>query len=40
MRAVIQRVRRVQVWVTDDVAGEVGEGLCVLLDVAHRDGKP
>ena len=39
MRAVVQRVRRARVTVDDQVVGEVGKGLLVLLGVAHDDTK-
>jgi D-aminoacyl-tRNA deacylase len=38
MRAVVQRVAGARVRVVDDVAGEIGAGLCVLLGVARGDG--
>lgn len=38
MRAVIQRVRWARVCVEEKVAGEIGEGFCVLLGVTHGDG--
>ncbi len=38
MRAVVQRVTRARVTVNDDVAGEIGEGLAVLLGVGAGDG--
>jgi D-tyrosyl-tRNA(Tyr) deacylase len=38
MKAVVQRVSRARVRVRDEVAGEIGAGLCVLLGVAHGDG--
>ena len=37
MRAVLQRVTRARVKVNDQVAGEIGLGLVVLLGVAHND---
>ncbi len=37
MRAVVQRVSRAQVRVGDEVAGEIGPGLLVLLGVGHDD---
>jgi D-aminoacyl-tRNA deacylase len=37
MRAVLQRVRRARVVIGDEVAGEVGCGLLVLLGVAPTD---
>src|ERR671936_2538100 len=39
MRAVVQRVKRARVTVSGDTAGEIGEGLLVLLGVAHSDSK-
>jgi D-tyrosyl-tRNA(Tyr) deacylase len=39
MRAVIQRVNRARVTVGDDVAGEIGQGLLVLLAVARPDSE-
>jgi D-tyrosyl-tRNA(Tyr) deacylase len=38
MKAVVQRVSRARVRVRDEVAGEIGAGLCVLLGVARGDG--
>ena len=37
MRAVIQRVSRARVTVSDEIAGEIGLGLLVLLGVAAED---
>src|SRR4051812_49001145 len=37
MRAVLQRVRRARVAVGDEVTGEIGTGLLVLLGVTHAD---
>ena len=37
MRAVVQRVRRASVAVADEVVGEIGAGLLVLLGVASGD---
>ena len=37
MRAVVQRVMRASVTVEDEVAGEIGKGLVVLLGVASDD---
>ena len=37
MRAVVQRVSGARVLVGDEVVGEVGRGLCVLLGVATTD---
>ena len=39
MRAVVQRVSEARVRVDDQVVGEIGRGLCVLLGVA-RDDEP
>jgi D-aminoacyl-tRNA deacylase len=38
MKAVVQRVTEARVRVLDDVVGEIGVGLCVLLGVARGDG--
>lgn len=38
MKAVVQRVSAARVRVRDEVVGEVGAGLCVLLGVARGDG--
>lgn len=38
MRAVVQRVRRARVEVDDEVVGEIGSGLLVLVGVTHGDG--
>jgi len=38
MKAVVQRVSRATVRVGEDLAGEIGAGLCVLLGVARGDG--
>jgi D-aminoacyl-tRNA deacylase len=37
MKAVVQRVSRARVSVGEDVLGEIGSGLCVLLGVARSD---
>jgi D-tyrosyl-tRNA(Tyr) deacylase len=37
LRAVVQRVAEARVRVEDEVVGEIGPGLCVLLGVAHED---
>jgi D-tyrosyl-tRNA(Tyr) deacylase len=37
LRAVVQRVAEARVRVGDDVVGEIGPGLCVLLGVARDD---
>jgi len=37
MRAVVQRVTRASVTVNDEIVGEIGNGLVVLLGVAHDD---
>ena len=39
MRAVVQRVTRASVTVDDKVAGEIGNGLVVLLGIARDDTK-
>ncbi len=39
MRAVVQRVRSARVTVEDEVVGQIGRGLCVLLGVADADGE-
>lgn len=39
MRAVVQRVTRACVTVDDEMVGEIGNGLVVLLGVAHDDTK-
>jgi D-aminoacyl-tRNA deacylase len=39
MRAVVQRVSSARVVVDEDVVGEIGAGLCVLLGFARTDGK-
>jgi D-aminoacyl-tRNA deacylase len=38
MKAVVQRVAGARVRVGDEVAGEIGPGLCVLLGIARGDG--
>jgi D-tyrosyl-tRNA(Tyr) deacylase len=38
MKAVLQRVSRASVRAEDEVVGEIGPGLCVLLGVASSDG--
>jgi D-tyrosyl-tRNA(Tyr) deacylase len=38
MKAVVQRVSRATVRVGDELVGEIGAGLCVLLGVARDDG--
>jgi D-tyrosyl-tRNA(Tyr) deacylase len=38
MKAVLQRVSRAAVRVGDEVVGEIGPGLCVLLGVGRGDG--
>jgi D-tyrosyl-tRNA(Tyr) deacylase len=40
LRAVVQRVAEARVRVGDEVVGEIGFGLCVLLGVARGDGAP
>ena len=37
MRAVVQRVSRAKVTVRDEITGEIGTGLLVLLGVGHED---
>lgn len=37
MRAVLQRVARAQVTIADEIAGEIGPGLLVLLGITHDD---
>ncbi len=37
MKAVVQRVSRASVRVGEELAGEIGAGLCVLLGVARED---
>ncbi|MDX6405765.1 MAG: D-aminoacyl-tRNA deacylase [Blastocatellia bacterium] len=39
MRAVVQRVTRASVTVNDEIVGEIGHGLVVLLGVARDDTK-
>jgi D-tyrosyl-tRNA(Tyr) deacylase len=39
VRAVVQRVSAARVLVDENVVGEIGEGLCVLLGVAREDGE-
>lgn len=39
MRAVVQRVTRAKVTVEDEIAGEIGQGLVVLLGVARDDAE-
>ena len=39
MRAVVQRVTRARVTVDGEIVGEIGNGLVVLLGVAHDDTK-
>jgi D-tyrosyl-tRNA(Tyr) deacylase len=38
VKAVVQRVSEARVRVQDEVVGEIGRGLCVLLGVARTDG--
>jgi D-tyrosyl-tRNA(Tyr) deacylase len=38
MKAVLQRVSRASVRVGDELVGEIGPGLCVLLGIARGDG--
>ncbi|MGD9705341.1 MAG: D-aminoacyl-tRNA deacylase [Acidimicrobiia bacterium] len=37
MRALVQRVRGANVTVGDEIVGEIGHGLCVLVGVTHTD---
>ena len=37
MRAVVQRVTRAKVTVEDEIVGEIGQGLLILLGVTHQD---
>jgi len=37
MRGLVQRVSRARVTVGDEVTGEIGPGLCVLVGVTHTD---
>ena len=37
MRALVQRVTRASVRVGDELVGEIGPGLCVLVGVTHDD---
>ena len=39
MRAVVQRVTRAKVTVNDEIVGEIGKGLVVLLGIARDDTK-
>lgn len=39
MRAVVQRVSSARVVVDEEVVGEVGRGLCVLLGISREDGE-
>lgn len=39
MRAVVQRVTRAQVTVADEVVGQIGHGLLVLLGIRASDGE-
>ena len=39
MRAVVQRVTRARVIVADEITGEIGKGLVVLLGIARDDTK-
>jgi D-tyrosyl-tRNA(Tyr) deacylase len=39
MRAVVQRVSRAKVTVGEEIAGEIGAGLLVLLGVGHEDNE-
>lgn len=37
VRALVQRVTRARVAIGDEVAGEIGDGLCALVGVTHDD---
>jgi D-tyrosyl-tRNA(Tyr) deacylase len=37
MKAVVQRVSEARVRVREELVGEIGEGLCILLGVARKD---
>jgi D-aminoacyl-tRNA deacylase len=39
LRAVVQRVAEARVVVGEELVGEIGSGLCVLLGVARHDGE-
>lgn len=39
MRAVVQRVSRAKVTVADEITGEIGRGLLILLGVSSNDGE-
>lgn len=39
MRSIIQRVSRAKVTVDDEIAGEIGKGILVLLGVANEDSE-
>jgi D-tyrosyl-tRNA(Tyr) deacylase len=39
MRAVVQRVSSARVVVVDELVGEIGAGLCILLGVGRGDGE-
>lgn len=39
MRALVQRVTEARVTVGDEVVGEIGPGLCVLVGVTHDDSE-
>lgn len=38
MRGLVQRAARAKVTVGDEVVGQIGTGLCVLVGVTHEDG--
>jgi D-aminoacyl-tRNA deacylase len=40
MKALVQRVSMARVHVREEVVGEIGPGLCVLLGVGRGDGSP
>jgi D-tyrosyl-tRNA(Tyr) deacylase len=39
MRALLQRVTRASVTVNENIVGEIGHGLLILLGVGHHDGE-
>ena len=39
MKALIQRVKQAKVTVDDEITGEIGKGILVLLGVAHEDSE-
>ncbi|MHB1629765.1 MAG: D-aminoacyl-tRNA deacylase, partial [Bacilli bacterium] len=40
MRVVVQRVRSARVSVANDIVGEIGRGLLVLVGFTHDDAEP